>query len=62
LDQESMLREICQKTAQYARRQRIWFRSEPGIAWYEDGVQVDSSHIDAGSISIPPSEEVPYVM
>ena len=62
LDQESMLREICQKTAQYARRQRIWFRSEPGIAWYEDGVQVDSTHLDAGSISIPPSEEVPYVM
>lgn len=62
LDQASMLREICQKTAQYARRQRIWFRSEPGIAWYEDGVQVDSTHLDAGSISIPPSEEVPYVM
>jgi tRNA dimethylallyltransferase len=62
LDEESMLREICQKTAQYARRQRIWFRSEPGITWYEDGAQVDSSGIDAGSVSIPPGEEVPYVM
>ena len=34
IDEESLIRELCQKTAQYARRQRIWFRSEPGITWF----------------------------
>ncbi len=42
LSQEAMLIEIEQKTAQYARRQRIWFRSEPGIVWYKNGDDVPS--------------------
>lgn len=60
LDQESMLMEICQKTAQYARRQRIWFRSEPGITWYEDGAQVDLRSIQTGSAWSPHSDDTPY--
>lgn len=60
LDQESMLREICQKTAQYARRQRIWFRSEPGITWYEDGGHVDLRNIQTDSVTEQRSDEHPY--
>ena len=40
IDEESLIRELCQKTAQYARRQRIWFRSEPGITWFPDVSEV----------------------
>ncbi len=40
ISQEAMRIEIEQKTAQYARRQRIWFRSEPDIAWYKSGDEV----------------------
>jgi len=53
LDEESLLREICQKTSQYARRQRIWFRSEPGIRWFSDGCAV--SLRDAAKYETPVS-------
>lgn len=37
---EAMIAEIVQKTAQYARRQRTWFRAEKDISWYRDEKQV----------------------
>lgn len=40
IDAESLQLEICQKTAQYARRQRIWFRSEPDITWFANVQEV----------------------
>ena len=30
-----MREEICRKTRRYAKRQRSWFRREPGIVWLD---------------------------
>ncbi len=38
---------IVIQTAQYARRQRTWFRKEPGIRWYSDAAAVPISEIVA---------------
>ena len=40
IDEQTLIAEIATKTAQYARRQRIWFRSEPGIRWFASADQV----------------------
>lgn len=59
LDEESLLREICQKTAQYARRQRIWFRSEPGIRWFSDGSEVSQHEVAQYAYLSPAPQTTP---
>lgn len=39
--------QLAQQTAQYARRQRTWFRRDPSLTWYRDADQVPIADIAA---------------
>ena len=44
---DEMLRRIRKSTRVYARRQRTWFRSEPGVSWRSERAELDEqSSID----------------
>lgn len=45
LTREALLAELAQKTAQYARRQRTWFRSEPVVRWAADADEISPDAI-----------------
>jgi len=44
---DAMAEALTQKTWQYARRQRTWFRREPGVVWYADAAAVPLGDIIA---------------
>jgi tRNA dimethylallyltransferase len=41
-DPESVTEEIRRNTRRYAKRQRTWFRKEPGVIWLDAGEGLDS--------------------
>lgn len=47
LTREALLAELIAKTAQYARRQRTWFRSEPMVRWATAGDEISPDAIAA---------------
>lgn len=40
LNRQALRDALAAETAQYARRQRTWFRKEPGVRWYTDAAEV----------------------
>jgi tRNA dimethylallyltransferase len=37
---DETIRRIRKSTRAYARRQRTWFRSEPGVSWWSHGAEL----------------------
>ncbi|MGD8316803.1 MAG: tRNA (adenosine(37)-N6)-dimethylallyltransferase MiaA [Myxococcales bacterium] len=41
---EETIRRIKKSTRTYARRQRTWFRGEPGVSWWSDSAELREPH------------------
>lgn len=41
---EQTIRDIRKSTRTYARRQRTWFRGEPGVSWWSHGAELREPH------------------
>jgi tRNA dimethylallyltransferase len=55
LTREAAIELDANRNRAFARRQRTWFRSEPGITWLDatHGLPIDAAHAVAGSIAEP---------
>jgi tRNA dimethylallyltransferase len=45
LDLDEAVRQTKRDTWRFARRQLNWFGADPGITWFEDGLQVEASQV-----------------